>query len=388
MGKDLKGKELGQGIRQRSNGVYVARFVDRFGIRRELYDKDLNALKRIFLKARYEDSACLNVYDEPPTVDEWFQKWMEIYKKRELRENTYNSYVSCYRTHVSPVIGGMRVSDVRPVHVEELLTRAADRSSGTRAGIKKVVGSMFDKAVVNGFIRVNPAADVKVRSCTSSMGRSLHRWEQDAFLRYTSGTIYHNVFTVALLTGMRAGELFALTEKDLDFDRGVIHVNKTLLRLYDSETHRNFLSFGPPKTPTSTRDIPMIDTCRGALQDQLRLKRIIAEKKSSTPVEGFEDLIFVTKENKPISIATIDGAIKTIVRHVNDMLPDDLQVKTFSMHTFRHTFTTRCFEMGVESKVVQSVLGHSSISMTMDVYTHLSEDFTAEELQKLMKMTL
>ena len=88
IGKDLKGKELGSGIRQRSNGSYSGRYVDRFGVRREIYDKSLSELKRKLNAAIYDDSIGNNTVDNNITLSKWFDSWLEIHKYKVIRNNT------------------------------------------------------------------------------------------------------------------------------------------------------------------------------------------------------------------------------------------------------------------------------------------------------------
>ena len=88
MGKDLKGKELGTGLRQKSNGVYSARYVDRFGNRKEIYDRSLAELKRKLNTALYDDANGNNVEDNSITLSQWFKSWIEIHKYKVIRNNT------------------------------------------------------------------------------------------------------------------------------------------------------------------------------------------------------------------------------------------------------------------------------------------------------------
>lgn len=92
MGKDLKGKELGTGLRQKSNGVYSARYVDRFGNRKEIYDRSLAELKRKLNTALYDDANGNNVEDNSITLSQWFKSWIEIHKYKVIRNNTKMYY--------------------------------------------------------------------------------------------------------------------------------------------------------------------------------------------------------------------------------------------------------------------------------------------------------
>lgn len=104
MGKDLKGKELGKGILQKVNGSYEARYVDRFGNRKSVTGKDLKDVKRRYNEAIYENEHELNIR-EYYSLDDWNNKWIDIYKVGEIRPNTLVRYKDTYRKHISPVFG-------------------------------------------------------------------------------------------------------------------------------------------------------------------------------------------------------------------------------------------------------------------------------------------
>lgn len=96
------------------------------------------------------------------------------------------------------------------------------------------------------------------------------------------------------------------------------------------------------------------------------------------------DYLFVTKFNTPLNSVIYSDAIKAIIRQINLTKSLDDQFDVFSGHTFRHTFATRCFENGIDAKVVQSYLGHASIKMTMDLYTHVTEEKSMTDIEKIV----
>lgn len=101
LGKDLKGKELGQGIIQKKNGRYEARYIDRFGKRVSISGRDLKDVKKRYNEAIYENDKQINVKDNI-TLDEWYKKWMNVYKFDIIRENTKRHYNNVYYKHISP----------------------------------------------------------------------------------------------------------------------------------------------------------------------------------------------------------------------------------------------------------------------------------------------
>jgi len=119
-----------------------------------------------------------------------------------------------------------------------------------------------------------------------------------------------------------------------------------------------------------------------ALKSQFGKKSVVCMKASAKPLPGYEDLLFVTKFNTPINFQIFIDSITRIIGLINESRSDIEKFEPFSAHCFRHTYATRCFEAGVDSKVVQQQLGHATLKMTMDLYTHLFEDKKTTELDK------
>ena len=205
--------------------------------------------------------------------------------------------------------------------------------------------------------------------------------QQNDFFECSAGTFYDNLFTVAVNTGLRPGEICALEENDLNFTNHTISVTKTLLyQKFDDDNSKEF-HIGDPKTYSSIRTVPMNLNCEKALEKQLRTKKILAQKYKKSG--EFADLIFVTKFNTPICSVVLNDAIKRIIEEINLQRDDADLFPVFSAHTFRHTFATRCIEAGIMPKTLQKYLGHATVQMTMDLYVHVTDDFKQEEIKKL-----
>ena len=142
----------------------------------------------------------------------------------------------------------------------------------------------------------------------------------------------------------------------------------------------------PPKTKSSKRNAPMNQQCRLALKKQMMQRNVIMAKKAAKPVEGLENLLFTTQYGTPLNGVTFGAAVKAIVDSIN-MTRDELeQFELFSPHCFRHSFATRCFEARIKPKTVQGYLGHATLQMTMDLYTHVLQEHSKEEMEKLEKV--
>lgn len=385
IGKDLKGKELGSGIRQRKNGTYSGRYVDRFGVRKELYDKSLPELKRKLNAAIYDDSVGNNVVDDKITLSEWFDSWLEIHKYNVIRNNTRSYYKQIFRKHIEPTLGKKKLRDITQLDIKSLLKNLDKKGYQyeTKNKVRIMLIDMFDKAMIDDYVQKNPCKGIKVLRDEKKDMRVFTREEQTEFFECCKGTFYDNLFVVAISTGLRQGEICALTWDDIDLKKKEISVTKTLLyQKLEGDSKKEF-HINPPKTKSSKRKVPINKQCELALKKQYMQRNIIMSKKSAKPLEGFENLLFTTKYGTPLCDQIIIDAIKRIVDEINICKDELEQFEVFTPHCFRHSFATRCFEAQIPPKTVQKYLGHASLQMTMDLYTSVLESQKHEDMKKL-----
>lgn len=383
MGKDLKGKELGQGITQRKNGKYCARYTNRFGKRESVYTDTHKEAKNAMAQMQADDIRRMNVVDDKETLDSWYEKWMKIYKVPVIRANTKRHYEQIYQSKISPVLGKRKLSDITKLQIASLLNDlvAQGYQWETLNKVKRILSDMFNRAMEDSFILRNPAKSVRLpKNKPTNYIKALSKEVQDEFLECAAGTFYSNLFLVAINSGLRPGELFALTEKDLDFEKNEISVTKTLLyQKLDGDDKKTF-HIEPPKTDSSYRKVPMNSVCRNALIMQIK-QRTIVMRRTKKKLE-FPDLLFTTKLGTPLNSVLYSAAIDRIIKEMNLMRDDLEQIESFGGHTFRHTFATRCFEAGVEPKTVQTYLGHATLQMTMDLYTSVLPQKQQTDMEK------
>lgn len=381
MGKDLKGKELGVGISQRKDGLYQARYKDRWGKRKTIYRGNLRELRKQLAEAISKNENFISIRYEI-TLDRWFDKWMEIYKEKTIRPNTKREYTYIYKKSISPYLGKRNISTLVKSDIQQLIDKASDDNYAyeRQNKIKVILRDMLQRAVEDNLVVNNPVSGVKIRADKEIKAKSLTLEEQNTFFEYCRNTFYDNLFNVAVNTGLRPGELFALQTSDIDFENGFIDISKTLVyQKYLTDDRKEF-HVEPPKTKQSCRKVPINSICRIYLEKQMELKTVISNKRPKQE----NDYLFVTKFNTPINSQIYSDAIKAVIRQINLTRSFDNQFDTFSGHTFRHTFATRCFENGVSAKVVQAYLGHASLKMTMDLYTHVTEDKSSLDIEKIV----
>lgn len=372
MGKDLKGKELGVGISQRKDGLYTARFTNKFGKRQQKYFKKLQECRNWIAEAQFQNEHGDILHCENPTVDAWFDYWINNIKGDNIRYNTRRNYEERYQKNIKPFIGGMLIHDIKPLHCQNVLNEMASSYANSVIEQSRLVMFMiFDSAVENEFLAKNPVT--KSVKCENGKKvkkmRALTIEEQKSFLKVVKGTSNYNQYALVLQTGLRTGEMIGLRWSDIDFKERIIHVRRTMEYRYSLGEWRT----GEPKTKNGIRDIPLTQEAVEILENQKeKLKKI-----KIRPIE-FKDSVFLCRNGTPTKNSAYDTKLFYYC--------DKIGIPRFSMHVLRHTFATRCIEAGMRPKTLQIILGHSNIRTTMDLYVHVTDDEKTKEVRNVEKM--
>ena len=382
MGKSLTGKELGQGISQRKDGRYQARFTNRFGKRQTIYGQTVNEVRQKLRTEQYEDEKQINVVSSDMTLDEWFEIWMNTCKNN-CRDTTRQTYRVTYN-RIKASLGWRKLSGLNLIVMQQAINEL--KSDASRKDTKKLLVDMLNKAVDSDLLHKNVAKQINTvvsKDSKPEEPRVLTIEETDLFLEAASHYRYFNVFSLALETGMRIGELIGLKWSDIDFANRTIYVNRTLVYIKsDDESSPNYNKWGfefhEPKTDKGRRKIPMTLKAYQILKRQQLWKRGMETKGYKAP-EGYEDLVFTTTKNTPISPRDTTVVMKYITERIRKKKPD---FESVTPHTLRHTFATRCIERGMNPKTLQIILGHSTIQLTMNLYCHVTDDMLISEMSK------
>lgn len=187
--------------------------------------------------------------------------------------------------------------------------------------VRIILVDMFEKAIISEFMTKNPSKGATVVKGRQKERRVLTVDEQTRFLQAAAGDWYEPLFYVALLTGLRQGELCALTWDDINFEAKTLSVNKTLIHTKDVGESKASYKVNPPKTAKGTRIIPLTDETVYALRKQRAqyewLRSQIGTRGNLMPVKGFENLVFNTRMATPVCERTIVASIKAVIRRIN-----------------------------------------------------------------------
>lgn len=266
----------------------------------------------------------------------------------------------------------MSISTIRGEHIQKLYNKLLDDDMALSSLkiISAVMNGCFQRALKNGLIERNPVKLAELpRKKQKTERRVLTLKEQELFFQYSKESYLNNLFALMVRTGMRSGEARGLKFSDVDNRNNVIHIRRTL----KYETGKGFFE-DTPKTSTSMRDIPLTPEITAIIDSQRKITREYSN------VVNIDEYVFHLPEGTPISRERVQSEIDRIVKKVNEA---GCHMERFTSHCFRHTFATRAIEAGMQPQTLKTILGHSSLSMTMDLYSHVLPNTKAEEMQKV-----
>lgn len=320
-------------------------------------------------------------YIEPSkmSVAQWIDVWLKEYRMNFVRPKTYYLNESYARNHIKPVLGHYYLKDLRKEMVQGFVNGLIEKKlkSRTIAGIVGTLRVAFEQAVDNGLIAQNSVDRVKLPKEQREEARVLTVEEQEKLLEVAYNYQHGIMYEFLIYTGLRIGEATALTWDDIDFDESLIDINKSLTRcqIGDDGKYNYTLEVGETKTSTSKRKVPMIPEIADLLKRHKQTQELDIRLLKGTAKDY--NLVFCTRYGTPVHGRTIREMLNSMAKRAG--------VEKLHPHTLRHTFATRCLEKGIDMRVVQELLGHSSIKMTSDIYTHVLPNKKMDSMMKLSK---
>lgn len=362
--------KLPSGTRRRKDGTLEKRFTIN-GIRYSVYAVNTKELAEKEQLMREQIKQGCYTQNCNITLNQYFAEWIE-HKKKSVKSNSIATYISHYNNYLKNGIGNRKIKDIERREVMQIQTDISNCISANSTNhVMLVLQSILSDAVKDEIIMKNPANGVKAlkveKKAVDTTHRALTKQEQVDFMTELKDSYYYSFIALMLASGMRSGEVGALTWQDIDYKANVIHVNKTVTR---NEKGTNIVG-SSPKSKAGYRDIPMNDT----------IVRILREHKAKFDILQFSTCrIFVSVQGGIIGNPTINNEIKRTIKRLADK---GVVIENFTSHALRDTFATRYIEQGGKMETLKKILGHESITMTMDLYAHVLPDTLQDEMNKI-----
>ncbi len=333
----------------------------------------------------------LGVFSEPAreTVEAFLEKWLETAARPRVRERTLSDYKEKIERHLKPAFGKRKLSDLRALDIQKLYSdmQAAGLSARTVRYVHAILSSAFKQALRWHMLSRNPCDSVELPRIVRSEMQALSPEQANRFLTFASATEHGIVFAFALATGMRPEEYLGLRWSDIDLENGTAMVRRTLVWRKGGGWY-----FGEPKTTRSRRMIPLPSSLLRALMAHRRSQ---AERRLKLgPAYQSNDLVFATRDGTPHnsrnltqryfrSILAKAGMAKDGEEQseISELWPESL--KSLRLYDLRHSCATLLLSAGENPKVISERLGHASIVLTLDTYSHVLPSMQLAATEKL-----
>lgn len=391
--KDNKGRNLRTGEYYDSkNKRYMFQKMIR-GERFSITAPDLETLReeKNKLLCRMDKGNKLKTRNAKMPLNDYFDIWMETYAKSGRKATTCTNYKSYYNTYIRQTIGKMRIGDISKADCQKIINEMIEngKKHSTMSNLKSCLNRVFEDALDEDIILKNPAKNLQIPQTDRKKRTAIEQHQIDLFMDYVKNSVqyslYYPAFVVLFNLGLRIGELAALTWDDVSFKDGTIRINKTVNR-YRKADYGFTMGVASPKSKTSNRTISMNSIVKTTL---LKLKMQNMGSSAELPfvddsghirnnISGF---VFVNSIGNVWNEPSFRELIKRIVEHFNrDAEKNNTeQIENFCPHMARHTYTSLAYSAGADVKIVSQILGHASTSVTLDTYTHLTEDKKKEQ---------
>lgn len=336
-----------------------------------------------------------NITNTKESFEAFFRNWLFDVRFLTLKPSTKERYESVYRNYIkNGPLSNIKIKDIALADVQGYYNRLvkSGHSVNCLKMINKLVApciryaynnSILIKDFTGAIVLPRESEETKLNKANKVQPFTLD--EQKRFVKAIKNHELEMLFITALNSGLRQGELLALTWNDIDFDRHYIDVNKTakyVANVSSNGREHSKMIIQTPKTIKGNRKVSIPPT----LTEQLKIYKFKQSEHKSLLENLYQDnnLVFCTKFGKYLDSGNVRKRLNKIIESINNIDKDTYKkISPRKFHDLRHTYATRLFELGEKPKTVQELLGHSDISVTLGTYTHVLESMKVIAASKL-----
>lgn len=372
----------GENIRKRKDGRWEARYIkgrkeDGKAIYGYVYAKTYKEVKDKLHNTLIDQNKKKDI--KKITFNEVADQWFD-YKKNFIKQSTYNKYLNTYINYIKEKLGFYCMEQINEKLIQNYIFDLSKNrnyrtdeplSISTLKIVIYIIRSTINFAYKQKYIKLIQL-EIKLPPYEKKPIKILPKKEQKILENYliTKQDCYSLCILICLYTGMRIGELCALKWNDVDFNNHIIIVHQTIQRIQNKEKKnisKTQLLITKPKTKNSIRRIPITSSLYKIMQNYY--------------IQNHEQpsyFVFRNKKNGPMDPRKIQEYFKLTINRLN--------LTTITFHSLRHTFATRCIELGMDIKTLSEILGHSNVSTTMSIYVHSTESHKKKQMELLSNL--
>ncbi|MGI9061942.1 MAG: tyrosine-type recombinase/integrase [Ktedonobacteraceae bacterium] len=357
-------------IYQRSDGRWAASITLEDRKRKTFYGKTRKEVQEKLQMALHEQKQGMLATGPEQTLKQYLEHWLEEVHKPTIRVSTYVNYRRFLDNHILPELGHLHVNKLTPQKVQAFYTKKLKEglAPGSVRDIHMVLHKALENAVRWRFVGRNVCDDVSPPRQVKHEIQALTKEQAQQLLQTAQGHKLEGLITVALATGMRRGELLGLRWQDINIEDKSLQIRRTMARL-----GKEGVVTSQPKTQKSKRNIVLPQFVVEVLK-QHHIHQLETRIRVGTAWEE-NDLVFPNGFGRFLDQGQLHVMFQNFLKYAG--LPP------MRFHDLRHSAATFLLSMGVHPKVVQEILGHSNISMTMDTYSHVLPSMQTDAMDKM-----
>ncbi len=371
-------------IYKRKDGRWCGAFYDEDEMpsRHFVYGKTQAEVKKRLKKMR--NNPLLNIEKEHSyTLDGWVLFYLENYKRNEVKQTTYDFYMLTYRKHIKgSFIGKIKLDQLTSNHLQKFYNNKIDKgyNAKTVRHMHVLINSALNKAEQLRYVRENVNRLVALPKKTTYNATVLSAQEAAKIFRDAKNDELYPIIALTMCTGLRKGEVMGLTWNNVNFADHELYVTGSLCRVYGEPDEKGRIpceyKIMEPKTAKSKRTIPLIKKAEEALY--IQKQRQEQEKRIYSEIYDDKGLVFAECDGNFLKQRAFMDRYHAFLKKYG--------VTDVRFHDLRHTFASLLLESGEPPKVIQELLGHTNISTTMDIYTHITKHGKVRALESLDKL--
>ena len=388
--RDNKGRVLQMGENQLNDGRYVYRYTNPYGQRKTVYSWRLTASDPMPAGRRKDKSLREKIKDiekqlrleiccEDITVCELVEKYLMT--KTGVKHSTQTGYKFVQNILAKEPFGQRKIASIKTSDAKIFLIKMQEDGRGysTIHTVRGVLRPAFQMATDDDMIVKNPFQfELHTVVVNDSVKRdALTREQERKYLQFILEddhySQYYDAIYILFKTGLRISEFCGLTIKDIDFKKKVIKINHQLQRTSDMR-----YICEKTKTENGVREVPMTPDVVDAFK---RIIKMRPKPKIEPVVDGYSGFLFLDKNGKPKVALHWEKYFQLSVAKYNKLYR--VQLPQITPHVCRHTFCTNMAKSGMNPKVLQYIMGHGDISVTLDTYTHIKSEDAIAEMERL-----